>query len=67
MAKITIDRDRCKGCGLCVDICPRQVLALDNHLNAKGYTPANPVQMDKCIACALCARMCPDVAITVER
>ena len=67
MAKITIDRDRCKGCGLCVDTCPKKVLALDSRLNAKGYTPAEPVHMDLCIACALCARMCPEVAITVER
>ena len=67
MGKITIDRDRCKGCGLCVDICPKKVLELDSRLNAKGYTPADPAHMELCIACALCARMCPDVAITVEK
>lgn len=68
MAKTTIDQARCKGCGLCVDICPRKVLELDTErLNAKGLTPARVTDMERCIGCALCATMCPDVAITVEK
>ena len=68
MSKTTIQTDRCKGCGLCVGVCPRKILRLSTEkLNAKGYTPAEVVDMDKCIGCALCATMCPDVAITVEK
>ncbi|MGN0989716.1 MAG: 4Fe-4S dicluster domain-containing protein [Eubacteriales bacterium] len=66
--KITIDTNRCKGCGLCVSVCPRQILVLDDTvLNEKGYSAAKMTDQDKCIACAFCAKMCPDCVITVEK
>ncbi len=68
MAKVTINQDRCKGCGLCVSVCPKQVLALDTaKLNRKGYNPAAPARPEDCIGCAMCAMMCPDCVITVEK
>jgi len=68
MATVTIKEERCKGCGLCIDACPKKVLALaKDHINAKGYRPASVVAPEKCIACAFCGRMCPDCVITVER
>lgn len=68
MAKVTINQDRCKGCGLCVEACPKKILVIDeNTVNAKGYSPAAITDQSKCIACAFCARMCPDCVITVEK
>ncbi len=70
MAKgsVTVNEDRCKGCGLCTRFCPNGVLALNSErLNVKGYHPASVVNAEKCIGCAMCALMCPDVALTVER
>ena len=68
MAKVTINQDRCKGCGLCVRACPKGVLALSKtKLNAKGYHPAEVVDQAACIGCASCARTCPDVAIRIEK
>ena len=68
MAKITINDDLCKGCGLCVNACPKNILELEkSRLNAKGYHPVHNVDMDSCIGCAFCAVQCPDSAITVER
>lgn len=68
MGKITINTDYCKGCGLCVDACPKKLISLDkSRLNEKGYHPATVVDMEQCTGCASCARMCPDCAITVER
>ena len=61
----TIDRDRCKGCGLCVAICPKNVLDIDTQVNTKGYFPAYRARPDDCIYCAACCTMCPDVAITI--
>lgn len=68
MSKITIDKNRCKGCGLCVEACPKKLLVLDEvNLNEKGYAPAAMTDQSKCIACAFCAKMCPDCVITVEK
>jgi 2-oxoglutarate ferredoxin oxidoreductase subunit delta len=58
--------DHCKGCGLCVDVCPHHVLALDPVVvNQLGYHPVRLTDADACTSCALCARICPDVVFTV--
>lgn len=72
MAKGTVafDRDRCKGCGLCVSVCPVHMLTLDDSvINRLGYHPAHVAagREEDCIGCALCAVMCPDQVITVEK
>lgn len=64
--KVTFDEDYCKGCGLCVAVCPTDVLALSpDKLNAKGYRPVYAENPDKCIACQSCAITCPDSVISV--
>ena len=60
-----IENDRCKGCGLCVIVCPKHVLEISDKVNTKGYFPAFQARPDDCIHCALCCTMCPDVAITI--
>ena len=68
MAKLIIDVDTCKGCGLCVTACPKQILQLSTtKLNSKGHSPAEITDQSACIGCAFCATMCPDCAITVEK
>ncbi len=67
MQKVEFDEERCKGCELCIDACPRNVLALAEHLNSKGFRPATVVNESQCTSCAFCAWMCPDVAIVVRR
>ena len=64
---VEVDEERCKGCGLCIVTCARDVLTLAGHLNSKGQTPAKIKQPELCTGCALCALMCPDVAIKVYR
>lgn len=67
MAKVTINKEACKGCGLCVSACPKNVLAISSSdSNKAGYFVAESVN-DNCIGCISCALMCPDTAITVER
>ena len=66
MSKITIREERCKGCELCVDACPKKILELaDDKINAKGYHPVSMIDESKCTQCAACATMCPDIVITV--
>lgn len=67
MNKITIDSDRCKGCYLCIDVCPRNCIEQSGGPNAAGYYPAQFIEDSECLACALCGTVCPDVAITVIR
>ena len=66
--RIEVDKEHCKGCGLCIPVCPHKLLELDpNSLNMKGYQPMRIHTPEKCIGCANCALMCPDVVITVYR
>jgi len=68
MNRVTFNVDLCKGCGLCVEACPKKIIALKaDVLNKKGYHPAGITDQEKCIACAMCAAMCPDVVIKVEK
>lgn len=67
MAKVTFRTDRCKGCGLCVQVCPKKIIQFADTLNEKGFKPAQVVEMDQCIGCASCAIMCPDCVIEVEK
>lgn len=65
---VHFDQERCKGCELCVNVCPKHIVLLDpNSTNSKGYHPATVSDMALCIACASCAKMCPDSVITVEK
>ncbi|MDD2716843.1 MAG: ferredoxin family protein [Candidatus Wallbacteria bacterium] len=64
MPKIVIKEEICKGCALCVRLCPKKVIKIGTQLNAKGYHPA-VYAGDGCIACRACAMTCPDVAIEI--
>ncbi len=67
LAKVTFNKELCKGCGLCTTVCPKHIVVMENELNSKGYHAATVNEMDKCIGCAFCATMCPDCVITVEK
>ncbi len=72
--RIEINSERCKGCGLCIAICPKKKIEISDRLNTKGYYPAcfqeamvKDVSKIECTGCTLCAVCCPDVAIEVYR
>ena len=63
---LDIATDRCKGCELCIHICPKHCLILDDTtVNALGYHPVRLTDAALCTSCALCARICPDVVFAV--
>ncbi len=66
MPYIEVDKEKCKGCGLCVSVCPKKVLKQGDKINTKGYNYTIQFK-EGCIGCKMCAEMCPDVAITVYK
>lgn len=64
---IEVDKERCKGCGLCVEACPKDCLQLSARVNRKGYYYAEQVGQEACTSCTACGVMCPDGCITVYR
>ena len=68
LGAVVINEDRCKGCALCVDACPKDVLALaERKVNVHGYPYVEAITADDCIGCASCGIVCPDGCITVYR
>jgi 2-oxoglutarate ferredoxin oxidoreductase subunit delta len=66
---VTIDDALCKGCALCVPVCPKGLLALSpERFNVRGVHPVElRDEAERCTGCELCATMCPEAAITVYR
>lgn len=67
--QVYVIKDRCKGCGICINLCPMQVLQFSEDFNEKGYH--YPILVENpptkyCIACHTCEWHCPDFAIFVE-
>jgi 2-oxoglutarate ferredoxin oxidoreductase subunit delta len=65
--RIELDEQYCKGCRLCVSVCPQEILEISSRLNERGYMPAEIIDMGRCTGCSMCAVICPDVCITVYR
>ncbi len=68
MASVKFDESLCKGCGLCIDACPKDILVQSKtKSNNSGYFIVECIDMDKCIGCCSCAIMCPDCVIEVDK
>lgn len=65
--KILIKSDKCKGCGLCTEACPRKCLQMSKDFNKAGYHPAIFVDEAHCTSCGFCYQVCPDVCIEVYK
>ena len=56
---VTVDSEKCIGCGECVDVCPVEVYELQNG-------KAVPVNEEECLGCESCIEVCEQSAITIE-
>ena len=61
--RVTVIKERCKGCELCVNYCPRNVLRMSQTFNLKGYYYPETDGEDNCVNCHFCEAICPDFAI----
>lgn len=64
---VVVDKERCKGCNVCVANCPTDTLALSKEVNGKGYNYSYMKNPENCTGCTNCATVCPDTVITVYR
>jgi len=60
LERVMVNQAYCKGCGICVHICPKNALALNAHEKAE-------LDEELCIACGMCERYCPDLAISMVK
>jgi 2-oxoglutarate ferredoxin oxidoreductase subunit delta len=60
---VHIIEERCKGCGYCIEYCPREVLEVSPRYNSKGYHPPSAKKPEQCVNCHYCEAICPDFAI----
>lgn len=59
VATLQLNQEKCIGCGLCVQVCPHEVLTMD-----KGK--ALIADLDRCMECGACSMNCPVDALTVR-
>lgn len=64
---ITVTEAFCKGCGLCVAICPKQAIQLSERMDSRGVHPAYLARPEECTGCTQCAIMCPDACLKIVR
>ena len=64
--KVQIDKEKCKGCELCIDVCPHDALILLTEVNLRGLRYVALSDPDKCTGCGLCYMMCPDCALEIK-
>ena len=51
-----VDKEKCTGCGVCVDICPVEAIKIEND---------KAVISDECVDCGACVNQCPKEAISI--
>jgi 2-oxoglutarate ferredoxin oxidoreductase subunit delta len=63
---ISVLKECCKSCQLCVPVCKQGVLAVGAETNAKGYNAVVPQEGKKCVGCRACVTICPEAALELE-
>jgi 2-oxoglutarate ferredoxin oxidoreductase subunit delta len=63
--EVVIDEKRCKGCGICVEVCPKDCLEIQDKYNQAGYFYPEMKPDTKCTGCGACVKLCGDYAISV--
>ena len=67
MPEVKVNKERCKGCELCVLYCPKKSLRMSSEFNEKGYHYPEFCDPETCTGCAICGSMCPEVALEIYK
>jgi 2-oxoglutarate ferredoxin oxidoreductase subunit delta len=65
-AEVYVIADRCKGCGICIEVCQAQVLEKSAETNKNGYSYPLIKNAKACLGCGMCEMLCPDFAIWIS-
>ncbi len=66
--ELKYSKEKCIGCGICVQICPKEALLLNpTGASIKGYVEGDPIEVveDKCVVCGVCVALCPEDALRI--
>jgi len=64
---IVVNTETCKGCEVCIPVCPEKVIGMSSDVNRRGFHFAQMEHPEDCTGCTNCGLVCPDRAITVYR
>ena len=64
---IYIDDELCKGCDICIELCPTKVFDKSLQINKRGYYIPLPVRLLDCTGCKICDLLCPEMAVILEQ
>ncbi len=67
MHRIEIKEGWCKGCCICVEICPHAVFGTGKAVSKRGTLVVRVTNPNACTGCMECELLCPDLAITVTK
>ena len=67
MAEVKLNSSRCKGCFLCMSVCPKGVFVKAKELGEKGFEMVTIDKSKECIGCGQCYKMCPDYCIEITQ
>lgn len=65
MFEVKVAKDKCKGCKLCIEVCPEGVFSISSDFNKLGAHYAVVENVEKCNGCKRCVIICSDVAIEI--
>lgn len=65
MSEVIINKDKCKGCQLCIFYCPSKHLELSLELNKRGVRFVKANKGSECAGCGFCFLICPDTCIEI--
>ena len=66
---LTLDKNKCTGCGICMEICPREAIEVTKTPKIEGEEAKRPtvaISEEKCTYCGMCEALCPFGALSIK-